>query len=89
MLKILPIALVAIVSTSAIAQSAPSAAVQPSANSQKNDLERIVCEKQEQIGSRLGARKVCKTVKEWQEQRRIEREEVEKVQHNVNQAPSG
>jgi hypothetical protein len=89
MLKILPIALVAVVSTSAIAQSAPSAAVQPSANSQKNDLERIVCEKQEEIGTRLGARKVCKTVKQWEEQRRIERDEVERVQRNVNQSPSG
>jgi hypothetical protein len=87
MLKILPIALAAIVSAPVAAQTAPTKATQ--ASNEKNDLERIVCERQEQIGSRLGARKVCKTVREWQEQRRIQRSEVEKVQQVVNQSPSG
>jgi hypothetical protein len=50
----------------------------------------MVCEKEEQIGSRLGARKVCKTVREWQEQRRIQQEEVQdQQQRGYQQAPGG
>ena len=86
MLKSLPIALLLITSVPVAAQ-----AQQPDSPSvsKKTDLDRIVCEKEEQIGSRLGARKVCKTVKEWQEQRRVQREEVERVQQNINQNQPG
>ena len=89
MKKLVFVALAACVATPVLAQSAPSTAIQPSANSQKGDLDRIVCEREEQIGSRLGARKVCKTVREWQEQRRIPRADFEKVQQVVNQSPGG
>jgi hypothetical protein len=44
------------------------------------DLNRIVCEVEETTGTRLGARKVCKTVLEWQQMRREQRETVEKFQ---------
>ena len=53
------------------------------------ELDRIVCERQEQIGTRLGGRKVCKTVREWQEQQRFHREDVERVQRTMNGEPSG
>jgi hypothetical protein len=33
----------------------------------KSDLNRVVCEKQETLGSRLGAKKVCMTVAQWLE----------------------
>ena len=89
MMKIMPVALAAFIATPAIAQSTPTTAVESSANAQKGDLDRIVCEREEQIGSRLGARKVCKTVREWQEQRRIQRADFEKVQQVVNQSPGG
>lgn len=90
MLKSLPIALLLVTSVPVAAQSAPTqAAAQPAKANAKSDLERMVCEKEETIGTRLGARKVCKTVREWQEQRRIQREEAEKVQQTVNQNPSG
>ena len=77
MLKSLPIALLLVTSVPVAAQ-----VQQPDSRtvSKKTDLDRIVCEKEEQIGSRLGARKVCKTVRQWQEQRRIQQEEVQDQQ---------
>ena len=89
MLKSLLIALLLVTSVPVAAQTTPTPASQPTKANAKSDLERMVCEKEEQIGSRLGARKVCKTVREWQEQRRVQREEAEKVQQVVNQNPSG
>lgn len=87
MMKTLPIALIALVSAPVLAQSqtAPTTA----AAAEKPELDRIVCERQQDIGSRISIRKVCKTVREWQEERRIQREEVEGVQRTVNQTPSG
>jgi hypothetical protein len=86
MLKFLPIAFLLITSVPVAAQvqqpDSPTA-------SKNGDLDRMVCEKEEQIGSRLGARKVCKTVKEWQEQRRVQRQDVERVQQNINQNQPG
>jgi hypothetical protein len=71
----------AVVSTQAWAQSAPTQATAPgTATASTSPDDKIVCEREEQIGSRLGARKVCMTVKQWAEQRRIEREQVEKFQ---------
>ena len=31
----------------------------------KSDLNKVVCEKQETLGTRLGAKKVCMTVAQW------------------------
>jgi len=31
----------------------------------KSDLDKVVCEKQETMGTRLGAKKVCMTVAQW------------------------
>jgi hypothetical protein len=45
---------------------------------------RIVCEVEDTIGSRLGARKICKTVLEWQQMRSEHRESIEKIQQNSN-----
>ncbi len=77
-MKFMPLALVALVSGPVFAQPARNEPIVVVTD--KNELDRMVCEREEQIGSRLGARKVCKTVREWQEQRRVHREEVERVQ---------
>ncbi len=61
----------------------------PNPAPKKGDLNRIVCEKQETTGTRLGTRKVCLTVLQWEEKRREQREHTEKVQRIVNQSPSG
>jgi len=68
------------------AQQASAPAATQAAKASADD--KIVCEREEQIGSRLGPRKVCMTVRQWSEQRRLERQDLEKVQQVVNQNPS-
>lgn len=46
----------------------------------KGDPNRIVCQKEETIGTRLGAKKVCLTVAEWQARQRDDRDQLERVQ---------
>jgi len=46
----------------------------------RGDPDRIVCEVDQTTGTRLGARKVCKTVLEWQQMTREHRETVEQIQ---------
>ena len=52
----------------------------------EKDPNRIVCQKEEQIGSRLGAKKVCMTAKEWEVLQKEHRDEAERLQLNA-QAP--
>lgn len=64
--------------------------IQAVASTDKSDVNRIVCRKQETIGSRLGAKKVCLTVKEWQERTAADREETDRVQRDTQMGtPSG
>ena len=86
MLKFL-LAVPALLSAPALAQTPTVQSIDVSAK--KAELDRIVCERQEQLGSRLGGRKVCKSVRDWQEERRVQREETERVQQGVNMSPSG
>ena len=54
-----------------VAVAMPAAAqttVQPQpvqAPTAKSDVDKLICKKQEEIGSRLGAKKVCMTVAQW------------------------
>jgi len=52
------------------------------------DPNRIICERQEIVGSRLATKRVCMTAAEWEIRRREDREAVEKAQVN-RQGPSG
>jgi len=52
------------------------------------DPNRKICEKVEKIGSRLSVVRVCMTAQQWEEQKRSQREDFERVQRVVNQAPS-
>ena len=63
----------------AAAQSTPAADpnAKPAATS---DALKIVCKREEAIGSRLGAKKVCLTVQEWKDLAEANREHTEKVQ---------
>jgi len=45
--------------------------------------DKVVCEVEQTTGSRLGARKVCKTAAEWMALRQETRENVEKVQQQA------
>ena len=74
------------------AQTAVQATAQPQpiiVQNTKSEVNRVVCKKQEEIGSRLGAKKVCLTVKQWQEQADANREDVERIQQNTGTRPSG
>lgn len=68
----------------AAAATVPAFAQTPaSSDNKQRDPNKIVCQKEEQIGSRLGAKKTCLTVKEWDERARLNREETERVQQNT------
>lgn len=56
---------------------------QQGADQQKKKLRdpnEVVCEKQEELGSRLSSTKICKTRAEWAEERRLQRMDVDKMQ---------
>ena len=55
----------------------------------KGDSDKIVCRKEETIGTRLGAKKVCLTVAEWTELARENRERTEQIQAGACQAGEG
>lgn len=60
----------------------------PSTDSKASDANRIVCERYEETGSRLASRRVCRTVREWQEQRSAQRSDVERAQQQNTGVPS-
>jgi hypothetical protein len=64
--------------TSAAAQSASYETNRPAPIT--GDADKMVCKKQETIGSRLGAKKVCLTVREWQARELADREQAQGVQ---------
>lgn len=64
MLKTLSTMLLLASAAPAIAQGASAS----SADSKASNPNKIVCERYEETGSRLASRRVCKTVREWEEQ---------------------
>jgi len=70
----------AVVATPALSQVAP--AQQQSAKTL--DPNEVVCEKQQEIGSRIASKRVCKTRAQWAEQRRVDRLEIDRVQTRRN-----
>lgn len=61
----------------AIAQTAPAQPHQQTANQREK-----VCETITLTGSRLGKKRFCGTRAEWEERRRLDRQEVEKAQRS-------
>ena len=59
------------------------------------DADKIVCKREETIGTRLGAKKVCLTVSEWQENERLQRNQIDRMQagacvpQSIGTAPAG
>jgi len=70
------------------AQTVPANQPNPT-NSKKSDADKLVCQRQDEIGSRLNAKKVCMTVKEWQEFRSQSRENLERWQQSAGTRSSG
>ncbi len=48
----------------------------------RSDLNKIVCKKDETIGTRLGTRELCLTVQQWGEIKHLSRELIEKIQNS-------
>jgi invasion protein IalB len=44
------------------------------------DPNEVICEKQEEIGSRLATKRTCMTRSQWADQKSQDRQEIEKVQ---------
>ena len=65
--------------------AAPAVAERKKANADPN---RMICEKQEVLGSRLQAKRVCKTAAEWETQRQLDRQQIDKSQ-NLRHQPTG
>lgn len=52
------------------------------------DPNRVICEKQEELGSRLGAKRVCMTAAEWQQKRLNDRQMIDRSQA-MQKGPDG
>jgi len=52
------------------------------------DPNRVICEKQEVLGSRVATKKVCLTAAQWEERKREDREAIEKGQKQAR-GPNG
>jgi invasion protein IalB len=85
------VALVAalVVAAPAAAQTPPADPAAPASTAQKaRDPNRIICERQEEIGSRLGGTKICKTAQQWEQSRQQSRSDVDDLQrYTANPKP--
>ena len=72
-------ALSMMVAPMALAQPAQPASQTPTAKPAPDPNE-VVCEKEQDSGSRLVTRRVCMTRSQWAEQRRLNRQDIEKIQ---------
>lgn len=66
----------------------PAIAAAEAEKADKKDPNRIICEKQEVVGSRLATKRVCMTAAQWETRRREDREAIEKGQMQAR-APIG
>jgi len=87
-------AILATAACTAISLAAVPASAQTQASSQPpaakaKDPSRIICEKVEETGSRLSAKRVCMTAQQWQDKRRSDREYVEDSQQRSLEPTSG
>lgn len=65
------------------------AADQQTSAAKKKSGERMVCQSVEQVGSRLASKRVCMTAQQWEDQRRLDRENTEGSQRQTFHPPSG
>ena len=73
----------------AAAQTAAADPAAPAPASQKlKDPNRIICEREEEIGTRLGGKRICKTAQEWEQSRQQSRNDVDELQrYTANPKP--
>ena len=66
----------------------PAGAAAQEKKLEPKDPNRIICERQGVVGSRLATKRVCMTAAEWETRRREDREAIEKAQVN-RRGPDG
>jgi hypothetical protein len=76
-----------IVATAAPAQVTSYRTINPAPI--KGDSNKLVCQKEETIGTRLGDKKICLTVSEWNDRKRDQRERTEQIQAGTCQVGEG
>ena len=73
--------LAAFLVTPSLAQASGSSSNQPVAEKPAaGSQNEVVCQKLEVTGTRLGAKRICKTRAQWADQKLQDRQEIEKVQ---------
>jgi invasion protein IalB len=70
------------------ASSQSQATGQPAAPAQTKDPNRVICQRIEDIGSRLASKRICMTSQQWDEQRRQDRMTLQDLQQHQTE-PSG
>jgi len=73
--------------TAVFAQPAPAPATQPAAAQPKKDTDRIICETETQIGSRLASKRVCMTATQWKEHQQQVHDQLDQTHVNVESSP--
>jgi hypothetical protein len=63
----------------ALAETQPAPTTQAVVSTEMAN-DRVICQRVEETGSRLGGKRVCKTAREWTEQRQHDREAAEDAQ---------
>jgi len=53
------------------------------------DVNKIVCERQDELGSRLKGKKVCMTVEQWKQYQAENREKTERLQQSAGTRSGG
>ena len=78
-------------SSGAYAQSAPQGAAPANsattAGKPALDPNEVICERQEQLGSRLSGKRICMTRSQWADQKIQDRQATEKAQTQLGAAP--
>lgn len=59
---------------------ASTAALADENKTERKDPNRVICEKQEVVGSRLATKRVCMTAAEWEAKRLEERQAIDRTQ---------
>jgi len=67
-------------SAPALADSASATASGPTTKTETNDPNRMICKRVETIGSRLGAKRVCRTKSEWDADQASNRQDLDRRQ---------
>ncbi len=89
MLRCASLALIAAVAVPVAAQTPAPQATPPAQSAAKvNELDKVVCKKEDSLGSRLSAKRVCLTVREWRQQAEDSREATERLQQGQGVVPS-